>query len=211
MHLQEASPIDPGSVNKIPDTFLNPFILQVYLPLNRLISTSHSYFNFYLRISSNKEAISKWNEIAKMVADENNIGTKPVHRFLKETGCPECYLDNAEYLEKFEPHGLYPTSIYRKCDGDILAKPDASVVECTMRHILTTTAKIVYKVLDPANPELKNVYKPLGRFVWCDNLSFHALFIWKYSVLLLINDRQFKIHFNACIFLHKYVYLLHDL
>lgn len=100
-----------------------------------------------------------------MVADENDIGTKPVHRFLKETGCPECYLDNAEYLEKFDPHGLYPTSIYRKCDGDILAKADASVVECTMRHTLTTTAKIVYKVLDPANPELKNVYKPLGRFV----------------------------------------------
>ena len=165
MHLQEASPIDPGSVNKIPGTFLNPFILQVYLPLNCLISTSHSSFNFYLRISSNKEAISKWNEIAKMVADENDIGTKPVHRFLKETGCPECYLDNAEYLEKFDPHGLYPTSIYRKCDGDILAKPDASVVECTMRHTLTTTAKIVYKVLDPANPELKNVYKSLGRFV----------------------------------------------
>ena len=177
MHFQEASPIDPGSVNKIPDTFLNPLILQVYLSLNCLISTSHYSFNFYLRISSNKEAISKWNEIAKMVADENNIGTKPVHRFLKETGCPECYLDNAEYLEKFDPHGLYPTSIYRKCDGDILAKADASVVECTMRHTLTTTAKIVYKVLDPANPELKNVYKPLGRFVLCDNLSFHALII----------------------------------
>lgn len=117
------------------------------------------------RTSSNTEAISKWCEIAKIVADENNIGTKPVHRFLKETGCPECYLDNAEYLEKFDPHGLYPTSIYRKCEGDILSKADASVVECTMRHTLTTTAKIAYKVLDPANPELKNVYKPLGRCV----------------------------------------------
>ena len=103
--------------------------------------------------------------MAKMLADENTIGTIPVHRFLKETGCPECYLDNAEYLEKFDPHGLYPTSIYRRCEGDILAKADASVVECTMRHTLTTTAKIVYKVLDPANQELKNVYQPIGRFV----------------------------------------------
>ena len=130
-----------------------------------------SLFILYRRTSSDADTISKWNKMAKMLADESTIGTIPVRRFLKGIGCPECYLDNAEYLEKFDPHGLYPTSIYRRCEGDILAKPDASVVECTMRHTLTTTAKIVYKVLDPANPELKKVYQPIGRFETSTDLT----------------------------------------
>lgn len=86
-----------------------------------------------------------------------------VSRLLQEIGCPECYLENAEYLLKVDPQAIYPTSIYRRCDGDVVAKPDASVLECTMTHTLTTTAKIAYDVLNPANPELKNVYQPLGR------------------------------------------------
>lgn len=98
-----------------------------------------------------------------MFAAESTTGTMPVRCLLQETGCPECYLENAEHLLEVDPHAVYPTSIYRRCEGDIVAKPDASVVECTMRYTLTTTAKIVYEVLNPTNPELKNVYQPLGR------------------------------------------------
>lgn len=126
---------------------------------------SYFFFNFYFRILSNKEVIFKWNEIVKMVVDENNIGIKFVYCFFKEIGCLECYFDNVEYFEKFDFYGFYLIFIYCKCDGDILVKVDVLVVECIMRYILIIIVKIVYKVLDLVNLELKNVYKLLGRFV----------------------------------------------
>lgn len=121
------------------------------------------FFTYFYRTKSNAEAILKWDEIVKRVAAESTIGTMPVRHLLQEIGCPECYSENAEHLLKVDPHAVYPTSIYRRCEGDVVAKPDASVVECTMRYTLTTTAKIVYEVLNPTNPELKYVYQPLGR------------------------------------------------
>ncbi|XP_020605815.1 uncharacterized protein LOC110044598 [Orbicella faveolata] len=117
------------------------------------------------RTDADAEAISKWNEIVELFAADSTTGTMPVRRLLQERGCPECYLENEEHLLMVDPHAVYPTSIYRRCEGDIVAKPDASLVECTMRYTLTTTAKIVYEVLNPTNPELKNVYRPLGRCV----------------------------------------------
>lgn len=131
----------------------------------RLCASSINEFDpvVCFRTDANAEAISKWNEIVDMFASESTTGTMPVRRLLQETGCPECYLENAEHLLKVDPHAVYPTSVYRRCEGDIVAKPNASVVECTMRYTLTTTAKIVYEVLNPTNPELKNVYLPLGR------------------------------------------------
>ena len=122
-------------------------------------------FLFVGRSSSNTVVISKWNEMVKMFIDDKTLRTMPLCRFLQETDCPECYLENAEHLEKFDPHGLYPTSIYGRCEGDVLAKSDASLVTCTSKYTLTTTAKIVYEVLSPSNPELRNVYQSIGRFV----------------------------------------------
>ena len=88
-----------------------------------------------------------------------------MRHFLKEINGPTCYEENAEYLEEAEPHAVYPTSIYRACEGYVLAKPDASMIESTMSLTLTTTIKIVNDVLDPANTELRNIYYPLGRYV----------------------------------------------
>lgn len=122
-------------------------------------------FLFVGRSSSNTVVISKWNEMVKMFIDDKTLRTMPLCRFLQEKDCPECYLENAEHLEKFDPHGLYPTSIYGRCEGDVLAKSDASLVACTSKYTLTTTAKIVYEVLSPSNPELRNVYQSIGRFV----------------------------------------------
>lgn len=93
------------------------------------------------------------------------LGGIPVRLLLKEIGGPVCYQENAEYLEGADPHAVYPTSIYRICEGYVLAKPDASMIESTMSLTLTTTIKIVNDVLNPANNELKNVYQPLGRYV----------------------------------------------
>ena len=83
---------------------------------------------------------------------------------LKQIDGPTCYEENAEYLEKADPHAVYPTSIYRVCEGYVLAKPDASLIESTMSLTLTTTIKIVSGVLNPESTVLRDIYYPLGRY-----------------------------------------------
>lgn len=75
------------------------------------------------------------------------------------------YIDNDVALEKIDPHAVYPTSIYRNCDGFTLATPDSQTIEATMQTNLTTTIKITRKILDPSNKILAEVYKPLGRCI----------------------------------------------
>merc|ERR1719454_1413584 len=77
----------------------------------------------------------------------------------------EKYIDNANYLEIADPHAVYPTSIYRQCDGLTLATKDASTIEAVMSTAITTTIKIARDVLEPSSELLYNVYKPLGRCV----------------------------------------------
>ena len=132
-----------------------------------------------------------------MLTADKTLSTMAVRRFLQETGCPKCYIENAEYLEKFDPHGIYPTTIYGRCSGEVLAKPDASVVAITSRYTLTTTAKIVYDVLNPTNPELRAVYQPIGRFVshflirsliYVHNLLWKGSLNWKQILSLAFNS-----------------------
>merc|ERR1719146_230303 len=80
-------------------------------------------------------------------------------------GAREKYIENADYLEIADPHAVYPTSIYRQCDGLTLATKDASTIEAVMSTAITTTIKIARDVLEPSNRLLYNVYKPLGRCV----------------------------------------------
>jgi len=77
----------------------------------------------------------------------------------------QCYLDNEEYLEKAEPHAVYPTSEYRACDGQVLATEDASLIEAVMSTTITTTIRILTGVLNPENTTLRDVYAPKGRCV----------------------------------------------
>jgi len=75
------------------------------------------------------------------------------------------YLQNEVALEKIDPHSVYPTSIYRNCDGCTLATPDSQTIEAIMSTSITTTIKITRGVLDPSNMILAEVYKPLGRCI----------------------------------------------
>ncbi|XP_075243130.1 uncharacterized protein LOC142337636 [Convolutriloba macropyga] len=69
-------------------------------------------------------------------------------------------------LEKADPHSIFPTSIYRRCDGRTFASSDAQTIEAVMDTVLTTTIKITRNVLDPkTNHILADVYRPLGRVV----------------------------------------------
>jgi len=75
------------------------------------------------------------------------------------------YLENDVALEQIDPHSVYPTSIYRHCDGCTMAAPDSRTIEAVMSTNITTTIKITRGVLDPSNKLLAEVYKPLGRCV----------------------------------------------
>jgi hypothetical protein len=75
------------------------------------------------------------------------------------------YKNNAEHLEKADPHAVYPTSIYRQCNGVTSATPDASIIKAVMSTSITTTIRVEHGVLDPENRLLYQVYKPLGRAV----------------------------------------------
>ena len=75
------------------------------------------------------------------------------------------YEENNEALATIDPHAVYPTSIYRHCDGLTLATADSQTIEAVMSTTLTTTIKITNGVLDPSNRILADVYQPLGRCV----------------------------------------------
>merc|ERR1719163_860051 len=83
----------------------------------------------------------------------------------QKIGKAKTYLDNDVALEKIDPHSVYPTSIYRHCDGCTMASPDSQTIEAVMSTNITTTIKITRGILDPSNSILAEVYKPLGRCV----------------------------------------------
>jgi len=77
----------------------------------------------------------------------------------------ERYLVNDVALETIDPHSVYPTSIYRQCDGCMLATSDSRMIEAVMSTEITTTIKITRDILKPSTRILAEVYKPLGRCI----------------------------------------------
>jgi 3-dehydroquinate synthase len=75
------------------------------------------------------------------------------------------YLANDVALEKIDPHSVYPTSIYRTCNGVTLATKDSQTIEAVMSTDVTTTIKITKGILKHSNRILAEIYKPLGRCI----------------------------------------------
>jgi 3-dehydroquinate synthase len=75
------------------------------------------------------------------------------------------YLANDVALEKIDPHAVYPTSIYRTCDGVTLATKDSQTIEAVCSTHVTTTIKITRGILNHDNRILAEIYKPLGRVI----------------------------------------------
>jgi len=108
---------------------------------------------------------ANWTDFAMKVAASDVA--KINLRKLGETtpGLTALYKENADFLECADPHAVFPTSMYRVCDGRVNANPDASVIEGVMSTTITTTIKIQTGVLDVANRTLCEVYKPIGKCV----------------------------------------------
>jgi len=106
---------------------------------------------FHLVKNAGKFAATRFNDYVRQNADKMVNGST--------------YIDNTATLEKIDPHAVYPTSIYRHCDGLTLASKDSKSIEAVMSTTLTTSIKITNNALDFGNKNLINVYLPLGRCV----------------------------------------------
>ena len=106
---------------------------------------------YHLVKNAGKFAATRFNDYVRQNADKMVNGST--------------YIDNTATLQKVDPHAVYPTSIYRHCDGLTLASKDSKSIEAVMSTTLTTSIKITNNVLDFDNKHLINVYLPLGRCV----------------------------------------------
>jgi len=106
-------------------------------------------------------------EQVEKLFDQKDLGDLRLKDYMKTSkiGKAKTYLENDVALEKIDPHSVYPTSIYRHCDGCTMASSDSQTIEAVMSTTLTTTIKITRGILDPSNQTLAEVYKPLGRCV----------------------------------------------
>merc|ERR1719173_141214 len=82
----------------------------------------------------------------------NYFKTNPFHLSAR-------YLANDVALERIDPHSVYPTSIYRYCDGCVLATRDSQTIEAVMTTNITTSIKITRRILEPSCSTLSEVYK----------------------------------------------------
>ena len=125
-----------------------------------------------------------WNAIKFRVLNNAELRTQPSRLFFAKAGiATEHYAKFAMETERADPHAIYPTNIYRQCDGCTIANNDYSTIESVMSTTLTTTIKIRKRVLEVDNDTLSKIYKPLGRCI------------------AIIDDKVFEIYGDQ---IHKY-------
>ena len=105
-------------------------------------------------------ALSKREKVSS--GSRNSVAKFRLSIFKLITGI---YADFAADMEVKDPHAIYPTNIYRQCDGYTVSASDFSTIESVMSTTLTTTIKIRQKVLEKANETLSSIYKSLGRCI----------------------------------------------
>ena len=116
-----------------------------------------------------KQSITYDDSYSNLVNHDKQLASTRFKEYLHQNaanmlnGC--LYQENAVKLEKVDPHAIYPTSIYRHCDGLTLASEDSTTIEAVMSTTITTSIKITNNVLGFENKHLINVYLPLGRCV----------------------------------------------
>ena len=66
-------------------------------------------------------------QVEKLFQTRQNLGDVRLKDYMATLPCmkAQAYLDNDVALEKIDPHAVYPTSIYRHCDGCTMASPDS--------------------------------------------------------------------------------------
>lgn len=144
------------------------------LPCGQLLSILSSILDAFTAKAKADPVAKALTGLVDRVQDDPELGPLFVKRLVlshvtdsgeKTKTLDQKYEDNAEHLLHNDPHGLYPTSIYRQCHGHVSSSEDSKVIEGVMGTTITTTIEIVRNVLQPEQPHLRAVYKPLGRCV----------------------------------------------
>mmetsp|Transcript_12500 Transcript_12500/g.30767 ORF Transcript_12500/g.30767 Transcript_12500/m.30767 type:complete len:881 (+) Transcript_12500:252-2894(+) len=143
--------------------------LQCLKKLKYFYNLPLGYLSFCLSLLSRKyltEEEANYIESFRVAVYANaKLATTPVR--LVSNGCRDghAYKAGADKLELMDPHAVYPTSIYRQCYGTTLSNGDSSRIEAVLGTTISTSIKIKAGLLEVSSPELRDVYKPLGRCV----------------------------------------------
>ena len=95
---------------------------------------------------------------------------------LSDDECKAYYRALVDRLIVENPHALYQTSPYRRCDGRVTGTADNGSVEAVMNLQTFASIRMIDHVLDIDQPALKNVYRPLGRCVCIIDRNVDALY-----------------------------------
>ena len=119
--------------------------------------------------------ISSFWKAAILKVSHTHWASKRVCDFLAEQAIGN-YAEFVLEMEQKDPHAVYPTNIYRQCDGYTVSTKDCATIESVMSTTLTTTIKIRQRVLDVENDTLSSVYKVLGRCIAIVDDKVHGIF-----------------------------------
>lgn len=111
------------------------------------------------------DAAERWSTLTEKILNSEEASLLSKDLLLKDQKLMEKYGENAVWLEKNDPHAIYPTSIYRVCNGHVTSSEDSKRIEGVMGTSITTSIEIVRDVLRTDNHRLRDVYKPLKRCV----------------------------------------------
>ncbi|MGB7418445.1 MAG: sedoheptulose 7-phosphate cyclase [Erythrobacter sp.] len=110
-----------------------------------------------------------WYALADRIHGAPELAAMRLRAFLAEhSGEPEARMDaraDIARLARDNPHAIYPTSPYRRSTGRTVASEDHSAVEAVMHQSTFSSIRMVDHVLEPPQPYLRDIYRPLGRCV----------------------------------------------
>jgi len=116
--------------------------------------------------NANRQA---WVAFADNVTGDEQLASMKLLRFLTQEISNEAirqrYRDLASQLVDTDPHAIYPTSAYRRCEGSVHASADESTVEAVMSFSTYSSIRVADRVLDPTDRTIRDIYLPFGRCV----------------------------------------------
>jgi len=110
-----------------------------------------------------------WYDLADRIHAVPPLASMRLREYLTQrigrSGDKKAHERRVAALTKRNPHAVFPTSPYRRSTGHVAASDDHGAVEAVMHQSTFSSIRMVDRVLDPAQPFLRDLYRPLGRCV----------------------------------------------
>lgn len=117
-----------------------------------------------LIVSFSPEMGDRWFAFADRI-QQSHLGDKKLLERLLESQDRPLYEELPTRLVATNPHAIYPTSIYRECQGHVVSSDDDQTIETVVSARTFTSIKLIDNVLEPEQTLLRDFYLPLGRCV----------------------------------------------